>query len=91
MRRCLHLPIPQPDEEQLSDMVAAHFADHSDRDTAALIHRFLQHREVNSQLAADQLLNAVYLATSGAAEPDSSWDHMLDLLWQKLQPKVAVD
>jgi len=91
MRRCLHLSLEQPDESQLAEMVIAHFSDRSDRETGALVEEFLRHREVNSGLAADQLLNAAYLTMSGAVAPDASWDQILDLLWRTLQPRAAVE
>jgi MoxR-like ATPase len=81
LRRCLRLEIAPLREDQLAAIVAAHFggADaHGD-----LIRSFLEHGR-DTGLAADQLLNAVYLATSGAYSADASWLRLLNALWQEL-------
>jgi MoxR-like ATPase len=87
LRRCLRLTMKAPDETRLADMVAAHFAERSDERTQRLIHHFLEYRRTKSGLAADQLLNAVHLATSGAKIEDADWARLLDLIWQRLQPR----
>jgi MoxR-like ATPase len=84
LRRCLRLDIPPLSEDQLAAIVAAHFGD--DGEHGALIRSFLQ-RSRDSTLAADQLLNAVYLTSSGAltaAVPDGSLHRLLDALWREL-------
>jgi len=84
LRRCIRLEMDDPDEERLASMVAAHFADGADEHSAELIRNFLEHRSVQGSLAADQLLNSVFLATSGCYTADESWDRLLDLIWQRL-------
>jgi len=86
LRRCLRWEIPAPSQEQLAAIVAAHF--NADGDHAELIRSFL-HRSRDSSLAVDQLLNAVYLTSSGAvtaSDPatDRSWKRLLDALWREL-------
>ncbi|MGW2314342.1 AAA family ATPase [Actinomadura luteofluorescens] len=85
LRRCLQFSMGEPDETRLADMVAAHFAERSDERTRRLVRSFLEHRSSHRGLAADQLLNAVYLATSGASDPDTGWERLLDLIWQRLE------
>jgi MoxR-like ATPase len=85
LRRCLQFHMKEPDEKRLADMVAAHFAERSDERTRRLIRSFLEHRSSQRGLAADQLLNAVYLATSGARDPGTDWERLLDLIWQRLE------
>ncbi|QXJ26571.1 MoxR family ATPase [Actinomadura graeca] len=85
LRRCLQYTMKEPDESRLADMVAAHFAERSDEPTRRLVRSFLDHRGVRRELAADQLLNAVYLTTSGARGPDTDWERLLDLIWQRLE------
>jgi MoxR-like ATPase len=87
LRRCLRLTVKEPDETRLADMVAAHFAERSDDPTRKLIRHFMEYRRAKSGLAADQLLNAVHLATSGAQTEDKNWERLLDLVWQRLQPR----
>lgn len=83
LRRCLRLHIAPPDLDGLSQIVAAHLG--SDTVTAALpiIERFL-HRRENGDLATDQLLNAIYLATSGARPPEETRERMSDALLRPL-------
>lgn len=66
LRRCLRLDIQQPDEDHLAKIVAAHFGLDDAALSAAepLIESFLSKRE-KGELATDQLLNAIYLATRG--------------------------
>jgi MoxR-like ATPase len=83
LRRCLMLEIPDPDRDRLAAMVAAHFP----RGTRgeALIREFLE-RDARIGLAADQLLNAVHLATSGAFQQNDehAWRELLDAIWHRL-------
>jgi MoxR-like ATPase len=81
LRRCLRLEIAPLREDQLAAIVAAHFGDaetHGD-----LIRSFLEQGR-DTGLAADQLLNAVYLTMSGAYSADASWPRLLGALWQEL-------
>jgi MoxR-like ATPase len=87
LRRCLRLTVKEPDETRLADMVAAHFAERSDERTRQLIQHFMEYRRTKSGLAADQLLNAVHLAASRSQIEDASWERLLDLIWQRLQPR----
>ncbi len=84
LRRCIRLEMDDPDEERLASMVAAHFADRGGEHVDDLIRDFLQYRSVHGSLAADQLLNSVFLATSGSYTADASWGRLLDLVWQRL-------
>lgn len=86
LRRCLHLEMPEPTAEQLAAIVAAHFPGHGRDDSRELITAFLDRSRRLGGLAADQLLNAVQLATSGAYEPtsDNGWGELLDNVWNRL-------
>jgi MoxR-like ATPase len=71
-RRCLQLNMSYPDERRLREIVEAQFADILKenpelRDQAKpLIDNFLQRRK-NSDLATDQLLNAIHLLTQNVS------------------------
>ena len=85
LRRALRLEMREPNADQLAAMVANHMLDqngiHSDR----LIREFLTRSAALDGLPADRLLEAVYLATSGAfQENDLSWPRLLDALWRRL-------
>ncbi|MEV6838144.1 AAA family ATPase [Streptomyces sp. NPDC051133] len=91
LRRCLRLQMPDPDRPLLVDMVMAHL-----RETAAgapgaawadgLIDRFLRNSRERGGLAVDQLLNAVFLATSGRfpGDDEEALEHLVDALWHRL-------
>lgn len=80
MRRCIHLELGRPDHNRLATFVRAHLGDEAARAGDDLITRFLE-RSRSELLAADQLLNAIYL-TDAAAPP--SRDRLADLLIQRL-------
>lgn len=87
LRRCLQLALRDPDAAKLADMVTAHFPAGADG-SRELITAFLERRERVGGLAADQLLNAIQLATSGAflqADP-GSWEDLLEAIWHRLSP-----
>ncbi len=85
LRRCLRLEIPEPDVERLAAMVASHMLDPEDQHRARLVREFAERSRSEGGLPADRLLEAVYLATSGAYHPDDvAWPRLLDALWHKL-------
>jgi MoxR-like ATPase len=88
MRRALTISMPDPDPTMLADMVAAHFADGGADVSADLIRLFVEHRTRKTELAADQLLNAMHLATCGAlpAGDTENWNDLIDRIWHRLGP-----
>jgi len=92
LRRCLKLRVDQPDFDQLGSMVAAHFGEADGVDLARLITDFLERSGQLGGLAADQLLNAVHLATqlatSGAYQPDADWNDLLTAIWHPLSAEL---
>jgi MoxR-like ATPase len=64
LRRCVVVGLPQPDEERLAEIVAAHL-DGLATDGRDLIRQFLTRRS-EGELATDQLLNAIYLVDHAA-------------------------
>lgn len=83
LRRCLRLELPQPNLEQLTSMVVAHFRNEPE-DARAMITEFVASSEREGGLANDQLLNAMHMATSGAYQRDQNWELLRDALWQRL-------
>jgi MoxR-like ATPase len=86
LRRCIRLAIADPDVERLAALVAAHFpaGGPAHRD---LVTAFAERRAQVGALAADQLLNAAHLATSGAAGGDpAAWNELLETVWHQLEP-----
>jgi MoxR-like ATPase len=88
LRRCLQLHIEPPNFEQLGEMVAAQFGATESIDIARLITSFVERSRKHGGLAADQLLNAVHMATelasSGAYQTDDEWTDLLDAIWRPL-------
>ena len=66
LRRCLRLDMQYPNPERLAKIVEAHLGTDvlAQEDTKKLIKDFLDRRD-KADLATDQLLNAVYLASCG--------------------------
>jgi MoxR-like ATPase len=62
LRRCLQLEMRSPDEEKLKDIVRAHLGADVIPQVERLVQSFLAKR-TKGDLATDQLLNAIYLAT----------------------------
>ncbi|MEV0639563.1 AAA family ATPase [Streptomyces sp. NPDC050619] len=91
LRRCLRLRMPDPDRPQLVDMVMAHLRESADGTPGSaqadgLIDRFLRNSRERGGLAVDQLLNAVFLATSGRfpGDDEESLEDLVDALWHRL-------
>ncbi|WP_018543768.1 AAA family ATPase [Streptomyces sp. LaPpAH-108] len=90
LRRCLRLRMPDPDRPQLVNMVMAHLRQAASGSSGSaraqgLIDQFLHHSRERGGLAMDQLLNAVFLATSGRFSGDEeSLEELVDALWHRL-------
>ncbi|MBZ9598045.1 AAA family ATPase [Streptomyces yangpuensis] len=80
LRRCIQLKLGQPGERRLATMVRAHLGEEAARLGGDLIREFLS-RSQSELVAADQLLNAVYL--THYASPATRED-LADLLIQRL-------
>ncbi|MBE1534350.1 AAA family ATPase [Actinomadura algeriensis] len=83
LRRCLRLVIEPPDSRRLAEIVEAHFGADARNASTDLITEFLRRRE-HGDLATDQLLNAVYLCTSGSRPPDGTLQEMLESILRPL-------
>ena len=89
LRRCLRLEIREPTIEQLAAMVAAHALDPADAHRSRIIEEFVSRSEAYGGLPVDKLLEAIYLATSGAYHEDGdSWPRLVDALWRQLNSVV---
>lgn len=90
LRRCLRLETRALNADQLAAMVASHLVDADGGHRLRLVQEFVDRSAAASGgLPADKLLDAVYLATSGAyRENDVSWPRLLDALWRQLTSVV---
>lgn len=88
LRRCLQLEIQPPGTEELAAMVAAHLGTPDDQ-RAELVREFVHRSELAGGLPADRLLDAMFLATSGAYTAGAgSWSRLRDALWHELRAAV---
>ncbi|MFI1799247.1 AAA family ATPase [Streptomyces sp. NPDC020379] len=83
LRRCIQLDLEPPGEEQLTAMVRAHLGDEAVSDGDELIQRFLD-REPGEVIAADQLLNALFLTQHTPRAERVTRDRLADMLMQPL-------
>ncbi|GGX93560.1 AAA family ATPase [Streptomyces hiroshimensis] len=86
LRRCLVLDMPEPDENDLADMLAAHLGPEvAGQWGGELISRFADRRR-EGVLSIDQLLNAAYLTTSTRPAEDENGDlpRLVEALWHRL-------
>lgn len=90
LRRCLKFEIQPPDAEKLAEMVVAHFGEVREDRRLELVRDFVEMSSQAGGLPADRLLDAMYLATSGAHEQNAqSWRRLLDALWRQLTAAVS--
>jgi MoxR-like ATPase len=83
LRRCLRLDLPVPSPEQLAGIVARHLGPDMAAAGQDLLDEFVARRG-EGDLAADQLLNAVYLTSYAAREPGADRAHLTQLLLRHL-------
>ncbi|MER5885753.1 MoxR family ATPase [Streptomyces sp. NPDC001941] len=86
LRRCVRLELRYPEEEQLEEIVRAHFPDDRDWDRVReLIRGFVERRRLGD-LATDQLLHAVHLLRHGV-EPEER--HLKEAVLRELRDTGA--
>jgi MoxR-like ATPase len=86
LRRCVRLKMDEPDKDTLTDIVRAHLGEEATRKADKVIADFFS-RSKDETLATDQLLNAVFLATTG---PEKDLDALLKAVLQGLGGSGAV-
>ncbi|MBO0655027.1 AAA family ATPase [Streptomyces triculaminicus] len=83
LRRCIQLDLEPPREEQVTAMVRAHLGDDAVASGDALIQRFLE-REPGEVIAADQLLNALFLTQHAPRAERVTRERLANMLMQPL-------
>ncbi len=83
LRRCLRLDLKQPSRERLASIVAAHMGPEALASSEPLIDSFLDLAD-RGDVATDQLLNAVYLATYGGQLPEELREKLSEVLLRPL-------
>ncbi|WP_078504393.1 AAA family ATPase [Streptomyces viridochromogenes] len=85
LRRCLLLQMPEPGDDDLASMVAAHFgADVAEQWGGTLIAQFLKRSRERGGLSIDQLLNSFYLAASSPSRDDEALLNLTEAIWHRL-------
>jgi MoxR-like ATPase len=84
LRRCVRLVIDPPSREQLAEIIEAHLGMESRIASEQLIGDFIA-RRADGALATDQLLNAVYLATSGSRPPETKLSDLIDTVLRPIE------
>jgi MoxR-like ATPase len=82
LRRCLRLDLKQPGRDMLIEIVRAHLGPEALERSQDLIDEFL--RAERGDRATDQLLNAVYLATSSEQPPEEIRRRLTEVLLRPL-------
>jgi MoxR-like ATPase len=88
LRRCLRVDIKPPDERTLEKIIVALLGEPAVAGSYDIIQQFLDSRD-RSDLATDQLLNAIYLTTSGIRQPESTRARLRDALLRPLDSTGA--
>ena len=83
LRRCLRLNIQPPDAEKLAKIVESHLGGTALTEGTQLIKQFVESRDYGD-LATDQLLNAIYLVTSGSGLGPTTRERMVAQLFSPL-------
>jgi MoxR-like ATPase len=86
LRRCLQLEMPQPNIEQITQIVQSHFGLEADiLETAeTLIKEFIDKRDRGDNLATDQLLNVIFMLTGNKNPSKQDKQILLQYLLQPL-------
>ena len=83
LRRCIQLKLEDPDRKRLREIVAAHLGQLDDELLQPVLEQFIEGREQGT-LATDQLLNAMYLVTSGQLPAGAARDQLLNIVFHDL-------
>lgn len=79
LRRCLQLGLKVPDAGKLERIIEAHLEDVQASEFADLIEVFLN-RRLEGELAADELLNGIFLRYSGVRPPGETAEGLADII-----------
>lgn len=83
LRRCIRLSIAQPDDNTLKEIIKSYFADLAEERTKEIVKVFLEKRQ-KSDLATDQLLNAVFLLKNHLAIDSNEFTRLRELILKQL-------
>jgi MoxR-like ATPase len=86
LRRCLQLEMPQPNVQQITQIVESHFVLEQDifQEAEELIKEFVKRRDRGQNLATDQLLNVIFMLTGKKSPSKEDKEILLQSLLQPL-------
>ncbi|MRH89608.1 AAA domain-containing protein [Nocardia sp. SYP-A9097] len=88
LHRCIRLRMPEPTDQQLAEIVAAHLGETAAAAATDLIDAFLQRaRKPGAVVATDQLMNAVYMVTQQNPGADAR-QRIIELILQELNSRT---
>ncbi len=85
LRRCVRLRMPPPDVELLTEIVAAHLGVAVATECDDMIRQFAAKAESTRALAADQLMNAIYIVTREVGPHSEERNRVIELLEKRLE------
>jgi MoxR-like ATPase len=85
LRRCIRLRMPPPDVDLLTAIVTAHLGAAVAAECGHMIEQFAVKAESTRALAADQLMNAIYIVTREVGPRSEERDRVIELLEKRLE------
>jgi MoxR-like ATPase len=85
LRRCIRLRMPPPDADLLTDIITAHLGADVAAECGDMIEQFAAKTESTRALAADQLMNAIYMVTREVGPSSEERDRVIELLEKRLE------
>jgi MoxR-like ATPase len=89
LRRCVRLRMPPPTAELLTDIVTAHLGAAAAAECEEMIQQFAAEAKSTRALAADQLMNAIYIVTRQVRPNSEERDRVIQLLEKRLEADQA--
>jgi MoxR-like ATPase len=85
LRRCVRFRMPPPDVDLLTDIVTAHLGAAVAAECEEMISQFANETKNTRALAADQLMNAIYIVTREVGPRSEERDRVIKLLEKRLE------
>lgn len=84
LRRCIRIPMPEPDDTLLTNIVAAHLGTEASMQAQELIADFASELRETRTLATDQLMNAIYVVTQAIPPTGDERARVIELILKQL-------
>ncbi|WP_218003250.1 AAA family ATPase [Nocardia concava] len=84
LRRCIRIPMPDPDDTLLTKIVTAHLGSEAAAQAGDLIRKFAADSRETRALATDQLMNAIYVVTRNLPPTGAERANVVELILKQL-------